>query len=45
MFFSKYVENETRRLFSDFLFFFKKKKEALYEVKASGMQLSANVFQ
>ena len=35
-------KKKTRRLVPD-LFFFKKKK-ALYEVKASGLQLSLNIF-
>ena len=42
MFFSKnHAENEARRLVPDLALFFKK---ALYEVKASGLQLSFNIF-
>ena len=40
-FFKNYAENETGRLVADlFLFFIK----ALYEVKASGLQLNFNIF-
>ena len=42
MFFFKYhAENEAGRLVPDLFLFFKK---ALYEVKASGLQLSFNTF-
>ena len=42
MFFKNHAENEAGRLVPDFSSFFKK---ALYEVKASGSQLSFNIFQ
>ena len=35
------MENEAGRLVSDFFLFFKR---ALHEVKASGLQLSFNIF-
>ena len=41
-FFKTHAENEIERLVSD-LFSFSKK--ALYEVKASGLQLSFNIFR
>ena len=40
-FFKNHAENEARRLVSDLFLFFKK---VLYEVIASGLQLSFNVF-
>ena len=39
-FFENHPENETERLVPDLLLF----KKALYEVKASGIQLSFNMF-
>ena len=39
--FKNYAENETGRLVPDLFLFFKKAK---YEVKASGLQLSFNIF-
>ena len=42
IFFKNHVENEARRLVPDLFLFFKK---ALYEVKASGLQLSFNRFR
>ena len=41
MFFKNYAENEATRLVLDFFLFFKK---ALFEVKASALQLSFNTF-
>ena len=41
-FFERHAENEPRKLVPD-LFLFSKK--ALYEVKASGLELSFNIFQ
>ena len=38
--FKNYAENEAERLVSDHFLFFKK---ALYEVKASGLQLHFNI--
>ena len=43
IFFKNYAENEAGRLFPDLLLFFK--KGLIYEVKASGLQLSFNMFQ
>ena len=40
-FFKNHAENETGRLVLDLFLFLKK---ALYEVKASGLQLSFNIF-
>ena len=40
-FFKTHAENEVGRLVADLLLFFKK---ALHEVKASGRQLSFNIF-
>ena len=40
--FKSHVENEAGRLVPDFFLFFKK---ALFEVKASGLQLSFNIFR
>ena len=37
-----HTENKTERLVPDFFLFFKK---ALYEVKASGLQLSFDIFR
>ena len=42
LFFKDHAENETGRLFSDLILFFKK---ASYEVKANGLQLSFNIFR
>ena len=39
--FKNHAEDEARRLVTDLFLFFKK---ALYEVNASGLQLSANQF-
>ena len=44
-FVKNHAENEARRLVLDFYFFFFKKKKTLYEVKASGLQLSVNAYQ
>ena len=41
-FFKNYAENEAGRLVPDLLLVF---KEAIYELKASGLQLSFNVFR
>ena len=41
-FFENHTENEAGRLVSDLFLFFKK---ALYEVNASGLQLSFNQFR
>ena len=41
-FFKNYAENEAGRLVPDLFLFF---KYAYYEVKASGLQLSFNVFR
>ena len=41
-FFKHHVENEAGRLVSDLFLFFKK---ALFQVKASGLQLSFNIFR
>ena len=40
-FFKNHAENEAGRLFLDIFLFLKK---ALYEVKASGLQLNLNIF-
>ena len=40
-FFKNHAENEVRKLIPDLVLFFKK---ALYEVKASRLQLSLNIF-
>ena len=40
-FFKNHAQNEAERLVPDLFLFFKK---ALYEVKASGLQLSFNIF-
>ena len=42
IFVKNHEENESGRLVPDLLLFFKK---ALYDVKASGLQLSFNIFQ
>ena len=42
IFVKNHEENESVRLVPDLLLFFKK---ALYDVKASGLQLSFNIFQ
>ena len=42
IFFKNHAENETGKLVPDLLLFFDK---ALYEVQASGMQLSFNIFR
>ena len=43
MFFKKdYAENEARRIIPDYFLFLKKPK---YEVKASGLKLSFNIFR
>ena len=42
IFFKNYSENDARRLVPDLCLFFKK---ALYEVKASGLQLSFNILR
>ena len=39
--FETHAQNEVGRLVSDLFFFFKK---VLYEVKASGLKLSVNIF-
>ena len=46
-FFKNHAENETGKLDSNFFFLKKKKKrkKALYEVKASGLQLSCSMFR
>ena len=41
IFFKNYAENEAGRLVADLFLFFKK---AYYEVKASGLKLSFNIF-
>ena len=41
-FFKNHAENDTGRLVPDLFRFFKK---TLYEVKASGLQLSFNIFR
>ena len=41
-YFKNHAENEAGRLVPDLFLFFKK---ALYEVKASGLQLSFNIFR
>ena len=38
-------KNGAERLVPDLFFFFKKKKEALHEAKASGLQLRFNIFR
>ena len=43
IFFKNYAENEAGRLFPDLSLLFK--KGLIYEVKASGLQLSFNIFQ
>ena len=42
-FFQNHAEYEAGRLVPDFFFFFKKKKD-LYEAKASGLELTFNIF-
>ena len=42
-YFKNHAENEAGRLVPD-LFFFQKKKKALYKVKASGLQLGFTTF-
>ena len=42
IFFENHAENETEKLVSDLFLFF---KMALLEVKASGLQLSFNIFR
>ena len=41
LFFKNHAENKARRLVADLLLY----KKALYEVKASGLQLSFNIFR
>ena len=41
-FFFKHTENEPKKLLPDIFLFFKK---ALYEIKASGLDLSFNIFR
>ena len=43
VFFKNHAENEARRIFPDFFFFFLKK--TLYEVIASFLQLSFNILR